>query len=92
MMCHRVIDPGETYTRQANLGDDGFYAWVNCQQCDVFLRLDVSDYWDGYGVGDETVLEWEPCSIRELRLKVLWRKKWRRKDGSLYPVPAKESA
>jgi len=30
-MCHRTIDIGETYTRQANLGDEGFYSWINCQ-------------------------------------------------------------
>ena len=46
-MCYRTIEPGETYTRQANLGDDGFYSWVNCQQCDVFLNLDIADRWDG---------------------------------------------
>jgi len=90
-MCYRTIAPGEAYTRQANIGDDGFYDWINCQQCDVFLSLDVSDYWDGYGVGFETVQDWEPDSVWELRLKALWRKKWRRKDGSLYPVPTKES-
>jgi len=89
-MCYRVIGIGEVYTRQANLGDDGFYDWINCQQCDTFLNL-IEDY-DGYGVGCEAVDDWEPGNMRELRLKVLWRKKWRRKDGSLYPVPIKEPA
>jgi len=86
-MCHRIIDIGETYTRQANLGDDGFYSWINCQQCDVFLNLDIADRWDGYGVGYEAVQEWEPGNMRELRLKALWHLRWRRKDGTLHPVP-----
>jgi len=89
-MCHRVIDVGETYTRQANIGDDGFYDWLNCRQCDVFLNL-IED-WDGYGIGYETVEEWEPGNMRELRLKALWRMYWRRKDGTLYPVPTKADA
>jgi len=86
-MCRRVIDAGETYTRQANLGDDGFYAWINCQQCDVFLNL-IED-WDGYGVGADTVEEWEPGNLWELRLKALWHMKWRRADGTLHPFPVK---
>ena len=81
-MCHRTIDPGETYTRQANLGDSGFYSWKNCQQCDVFLNL-IRDY-DGEGVGFETVEEWDPGTMHELRLKALWAKGWRRADGTLY--------
>jgi hypothetical protein len=85
MMCCRIIDPGEVYTNQANLGDDGFYTWKNCRQCDVFYGL-IED-WDGYGIGDESVMEWEPGTVRELRIKALWRKKWRHKDGTLYEVP-----
>jgi hypothetical protein len=90
MMCHRVIDPGETYTKQFNLGEsDNVYTWKNCPQCDVFLSL-IED-WDGDGISDFTVMEWEPDSVWELRLKALWRKKWRRADGTLYLVPTKES-
>jgi len=85
MMCFRVIDAGETYTSQTNLGDGRFYTWINCVQCDVFLNL-IED-WDGDGVGAESVMEWEPDNVWELRLKVLWRKKWRRADGSLYLIP-----
>lgn len=89
-MCGRVIDVGEVYTRQANLGDDGFYDWTNCQQCDVFLNL-IED-WDGYGIGYDTVQEWEPDNLWELRLKALWHLKWRRGDGSLHPVPIKAAS
>lgn len=92
-MCWRTITPGETYTRQSNIGeDDNLYTWKNCTQCDVFFGLiqDI-EYFDGYGIGYESVDNWEPGNIRELRLKVLWHKKWRRADGSLYPVPTKES-
>ena len=89
-MCHRTIDIGETYTRQANLGDEGFYSWINCQQCDVFLNL-VYD-WDGNGISFETVEEWDPDTVRGLRLKALWHMQWRRKDGTLYLVPAKAVA
>ncbi len=91
MMCYRIIDIGEVYERQTNLGEDlNLYTWKNCQNCHVFYGL--IEAWDDYGVGNESVWEWEPGSMHELRIKALWRKKWRRKDGSLYPVPTKDQA
>ena len=90
-MCFRVIESGETYHRQFNEYDSSVYTWKECAHCVALLRLvDIED-WDDSGISDETVSEWEPGDLWELRLKALWRKKWRRADGSLYPVPTKES-
>jgi hypothetical protein len=90
--CNRVIDPGEVYNRASVLGDDGFYQWVSCAHCMalVILCRDIHDQsWRDEGISEEDILEWEPGDLRDLRLKALWRKKWRRKDSSLYPVPTK---
>jgi len=87
--CSRVIDPGETYDRQFIVGDDGPYNWVNCQHCHAMVLLcDIEGLWGYGGVSDEDILEWEPRDVQALRWKVLWRKKWRRADGTLYPVPS----
>jgi hypothetical protein len=52
------------------------------------VRLaDIEGLWGDGGVSDEDILEWEPRDVEALRWKVLWRKKWRRADGTLYPVP-----
>ena len=91
-MCYRVIDPGETYTRQFNLADSGdnVYTWKNCTQCDVFLNLIYDN--DGFGIGYESVDEWDPGTVWGLRLKALWHMKWRRKDGTLHSVPTKATS
>ena len=86
-MCFRVIDPGETYERQFNVFDGRAYTWKTCTHCQALMRLASIEYEADEGYSDETIDEWEPGDVWELRLKALWRKKWRRKDGSLYPVP-----
>jgi hypothetical protein len=82
-MCWRTIDVGEIYECQTNINDNTLYTWKNCTQCNVFYGLE--DY-DGDGIGYDTVDNWEPGNTYDLRLKVLWHKKWRRKDGTLYPI------
>lgn len=94
-LCGRTIGPGERYFVQTNKGDDGVYAWKECEHCLSLLRettalCDCDLYGEGYG--PDTVVDWEPVDLRELRLKALWRKQWRRKDGTLYPVPEKGAA
>jgi hypothetical protein len=86
--CSRVIDPGETYHRQATIGDDGFYTFRNCQHCQALVAiLRLHDLMDGEGVSEEDIMEHEPGTVLHVRLKALWRNQWRRKDGTLYPVP-----
>jgi hypothetical protein len=89
--CGRTIEPGEVYQRAALLGDDGLYDWANCLHCAALVGLCDIDGYDE-GISDEDILEWEPPDIEALRWKVLWRKKWRRADGTLYPVPAKAAS
>ena len=85
--CDRIIGPGEVYFRAALLDDGGdLYSWANCRHCSAFVHLCDIDY-DGEGVCTDDIIEWEPRDIEALRWKVWWRKGWRRKDGTLYPVP-----
>lgn len=89
-LCGRVIESAERYRAQTNKGDDGIYTWKECIHCVGLVHettvLCDADLW-GEGYGPDTVIDWEPVDLRELRLKALWRKQWRRKDGALYPVP-----
>ena len=89
--CNRIIGPGEVYQQASLLADDGFFAWANCLHCSALVSLcDIDGY--GEGVTTDDILEWEPRDLEALRWKVLWRKKWRRADGTLYPVPSKVTA
>lgn len=89
MWCYRTIDPGEVYTRAWNVLSPGEkpYTWINCLHCEAWVRLAGIESWDGEGITDECLIEYEPVEMWDLRLKALYRKKWRRADGSLYPVP-----
>ena len=90
MWCYRTIDPGEVYNRAWNVIDgETPYTWINCAHCLAFVTLCGVEDWDGNGITDECLIEYEPFTMRGLRLKALHRKKWRRKDGTLYPVPVR---
>lgn len=88
-MCSRTIEPGETYRRARSVGDDGPYTFKECGHCRLLLSLYgdefVWDWWEGYS--PEDVIEWEPQTVATLRLKVQFRRRWRRRDGGLYPLP-----
>lgn len=91
-LCGRIIQPGETYDRQACVWDDGLYAFKNCAHCYalVALRLpslqECIDYADD-GYTTDTIAEWEPTTIAEARLRVQFLRHWTRRDGHLYDVP-----
>jgi len=89
--CDRIIEVGERYYRAGILGDDGFYDWANCLHCAALVHLCDLDYC-GEGVSADDIIEWEPRDLEALRWKVLWRLKWRRKDGTLYPIPTQTKA
>lgn len=93
-LCYRTIDPGETYESQTNIYDGHIYTWKECAHCDALRRLiDFELYADlDEGIGPYDVGAYEPQSIAEARLIVGWRTKWRRKDGTLREVPAREEA
>jgi hypothetical protein len=86
-LCGRTIEPGERYNRQRNIGDDGPYVFKACAHCNAYVRLTDLSSWcdDGYTIDD--VYEYEPCTMREARWRAQHRRKWRRRDGSLYPIP-----
>lgn len=87
-LCGRQIEPGERYLHQRNKESGDIWTWRNCAHCDVLLeilsRIGTDSDW---GVTAVDVGEWEPETIAQMRLKVYWKLRWRRRDGSLYPVP-----
>lgn len=81
--CNRVIDKGETYSRQFCVWDGDAYAWKQCLHCEAMIPY--IDYDEGFNEDDYQC--WEPSNIRELRVRVHLNKRWRNKAGELYPVP-----
>lgn len=93
-MCSRRIDPGEQYHRQFIVDAGEAWTWKTCAHCEVFIDViwdALSEYcnmWDE-GIGQDSAADFEPSNLYEARLKVYWRNGWRRRDGSLRPVPQK---
>lgn len=89
-LCYRKIQPGEKYNRQRNIGDDGPYVFKACAHCHALAKVstvidNALDYSEGYTADD--FVEWEPTTILEARWRAQYRRKWRRRDGELYPIP-----
>lgn len=87
-LCRRWIRAGETYRRGA--GMDGSTAWTfrECAHCAAIIPLAMAeiDPW-GEEYDDSLIPDWEPTTVPHLRLKVLYLRKWTKRDGALYPVP-----
>lgn len=86
-MCGRIIHPGETYHRMAGL--DGGSAWTHkeCAHCKVMVRL-VQDRLNEYEDYDiDLLLDFDPETLSEARVKAMFYKRWTRRDGSTWPVP-----
>lgn len=93
LLCHRMIRSGEKYLRQRNIQPGEVpYVWKECAHCEALVALvDIDwDFWEG--INYESVSEHEPRDWSEARLLVMWRMKWTRKDGTLWPVPSKDGA
>ena len=90
-LCNRIITPGERYNRQCNVGDDGLYTFRACGHCQALIRAfnGESDWWydTDFGYSYEDIADYRPGSVATARLLIGWRRKWRRRDGSLYPLP-----
>ncbi len=86
----RAIEPGEQYDRQRNIGDDGPYVFKACAHCEELRKVSTvtenADYF-GEGYTADDYWEWEPSTVWEARLRAQFRRKWRRRDGSLFPLP-----
>lgn len=88
--CFRRIDPGEHYTSQFTIYNDNPHRFKQCAHCvaawniwrpedsDGLISEDGYDCWAGDYARD----------LNELRNMVYFRQQWRRKDGTLHPVPA----
>lgn len=85
-MCSRIIRKGETYMRGAGFGDGEAWTWKVCAHCDP-LTTYVFAQSSEYEYSSDLLVEWEPQTLHEARLRAMHHRKWTRGDGSLYPVP-----
>lgn len=92
-LCGRTIRPGERYNRQRNVWDGDPYVFKSCAHCHWLVTKGCPDSlrefidWADEGYTTDTIWDWEPSTVAEARLLVGFRRKWTRRDGSLYPVP-----
>lgn len=86
-MCSRTIEPGETYRRSAGMDGGTAWTWIECAHCAELVRVAYRRVWDSDGYDEALLVDFEPESIAEARVLAQYRRKWRRRDGSLYPVP-----
>lgn len=83
-LCHRVIDPGETYWRQAGLDHGRAWTSKTCEHCErvvyAYCRTVGESEWM-----EEDALDWlrddHPAVSATLRAGWCW------PDGELTPVP-----
>lgn len=89
--CGRRIDRGERYFYSTGLIDACWYTHKICEHCDT-CRQWLLVVCNGYlfcGVLEDLENHWEEWQLRSMwlgRRIVESRRRWRRKDGSLYPV------
>lgn len=90
-LCARLIQPGERYNRQRLIGDDGPYVFKDCAHCEATVKIlneIEGDWYDSeFGYSTYDLAELEPSTIQAARLKIMWKRQWRRRDRDLYPVP-----
>jgi len=86
-LCSRTISQGERYQRSAGMDGSSAWTWKECAHCEAIIDVIERDVDGSYG--PDSVREWCPRTIPQLRAKVLWLRRWTRPDGSLYPVPEK---
>jgi hypothetical protein len=89
--CGRTIDPGETYTRQFAADDGMVWTYKECAHCTALVTLwALWEYAvDGYTTDTFTEYRDEIRTIADARLWALWKRRWRRRDGTLYPIPVR---
>ena len=90
-MCRRVIDIGEVYKRGAGF-DGTAWSWKECQHCEAVLGIYDLGF-DGEYNGDhfeDWASDGNARDLGEARDMAGFRKQWRTKAGSLWPLPAPE--
>lgn len=104
--CARTIEPGEVYYRTAAKWEGDFFTVKTCAHCHIarhwFWSRPGSGWLEWTYEGQFAAGEWEEFLLdRRLqdpaeqafgwRLIVGHRRQWRRKDGSLWALPAHET-
>ncbi len=87
VMCGRTVHPGETYLRTAAMGEGTAWTWKECVHCAAFVQYAYGISWHEDSYGEELLIEFEPKTVAQARVRAQHRRQWRRRDGSLYPVP-----
>lgn len=86
-MCSRTINPGEVYHRSAGMDGATAWTWIECGHCAEFVRVAYPRSWSDDGYDAEIFAEFVPRDVAEARVRAQWRRKWRRLNGTLYPIP-----
>ena len=88
-LCGRTIAVGERYHYQFQVDCGDAVPWQSCEHCQVYAHLIFqTDQWDDdRGLDFDTADDFEPRTWAEVRIKVMYRRRWRRLDGALMPVP-----
>lgn len=90
--CCRVIESGERYVKYTGNDLGQFVTYKECRHCSGLAVLwDLYQWtnWEGYGREDfqEYGRDAARGGMRDARLYVQWTRQWRRRDGTLYPIP-----
>jgi hypothetical protein len=87
-LCHRTIRVGTGYRRVRMVdGPDG-WIWKECPHCTAFIHLASLDaLWYDDGLTHDDVRDFEPSTVSEARWWIQWKRRWTRRDGTLYPIP-----
>lgn len=86
-MCTRIIEPGETYRRSAGMDGSTAWTWKECAHCAAFVRVAYRRSWMDEGYDDDLLADFVPESVTEARVRAQYRRRWRGRDGGLYPIP-----
>lgn len=88
--CYRAIEVGETYNVQRTVFDGSATTYKTCQHCQV-VKSWLSKECGGYlyqGVYEDIAEHAsEGYGIRVKMLEIGMGRKWKRKDGRMWPIP-----